>query len=234
MGKKINVPKILIAEDEEELRELYTLRLEYESFNVVFASNGEEALDKVEKEKPDLVLLDIMMPKKNGLEVFERIKNNLQDKVDIFLYLRIGQEKILEDFKNSKRALIFGSKNIFKPTDLKVDYLVFMSLPFEAPFHPITVARGKKLKDSFTEYLLLRAQIKFKEIIENFKKISEREAKLPERKTKLPEKRTVFVLDSRIASKEYGLSFIESLKEADISYRKTEDFLKSNSSSKEF
>ena len=98
MGKKINVPKILIAEDEEELRELYTLRLEYESFNVVFAADGEEALEKVEKERPDLVLLDIMMPKKSGLEVLKELKNNPStQKTPVIMLTVLPQEKTKDE-----------------------------------------------------------------------------------------------------------------------------------------
>lgn len=68
--------KILFADDEESLRELYKLRLAPESFDVIFAVDGEDALEKIYKEKPDLILLDIMMPKKNGLEVLEQIKKD--------------------------------------------------------------------------------------------------------------------------------------------------------------
>jgi len=67
-------PKILIAEDEEGLRELYKLRFELESFNVIFAKDGEETLKKIKEEKPDLVLLDIMkaVPIKKFLWLFFR------------------------------------------------------------------------------------------------------------------------------------------------------------------
>lgn len=69
--------KILFADDEKALRELYKTRLEMEPFDVIFAEDGEEALEKIRKEKPDLILLDIMMPKKDGLAVLEEIKKDL-------------------------------------------------------------------------------------------------------------------------------------------------------------
>ncbi len=73
---KEQTKKILFADDEESLRELYKIRFESESFKVIFAKDGEEALEKIYKEKPNLILLDIMMPKKNGLEVLEQIKKD--------------------------------------------------------------------------------------------------------------------------------------------------------------
>lgn len=60
---------ILIAEDEINIRNLLSYLLTNEGYNVIQASNGEEALKKAFEEKPDLLLLDIMMPKKNGYEV---------------------------------------------------------------------------------------------------------------------------------------------------------------------
>lgn len=61
--------KILIAEDEVNIRNLLSYLLTNEGYNVILASDGEEALKKTFFEKPDLLLLDIMMPKRNGYEV---------------------------------------------------------------------------------------------------------------------------------------------------------------------
>jgi len=67
---------ILIAEDDLTLRDMYQARLEAGGFRVLLAANGEEALKILEQEKPDVVLLDIMMPKLNGLDVLEKMKKN--------------------------------------------------------------------------------------------------------------------------------------------------------------
>lgn len=75
-NSKLNTPKILIAEDEEDLLELYKLRFECESFKVVVAQDGEEVIEKTKIEKPDLLLLDIMMPKKTGLEALKEIRKD--------------------------------------------------------------------------------------------------------------------------------------------------------------
>lgn len=88
-------PTILIAEDEQELRDLYALRLECESFKVVFASNGEEALEKTLKEKPDLILLDIMMPKKSGMEVLKELKSKPEtSKIPVIMLTVLPHEEV--------------------------------------------------------------------------------------------------------------------------------------------
>lgn len=66
--------KILIVEDEKNISDIIKFNLEKESFEVVCAYDGVEGLEKFEQEKPDLVLLDIMMPRKDGLEVCREIR----------------------------------------------------------------------------------------------------------------------------------------------------------------
>jgi len=68
--------RILIADDDITLRDMYKLRLEADNFEVLIAADGEEALGIIRKEKPDLILLDIMMPKINGLDVLAEIKKD--------------------------------------------------------------------------------------------------------------------------------------------------------------
>jgi DNA-binding response OmpR family regulator len=66
--------KIMIAEDNPSLAEIYKVRLEAIGYLCFTAGNGEEALSLVEQQKPDLVLLDLMMPKIAGDEVLKRIR----------------------------------------------------------------------------------------------------------------------------------------------------------------
>jgi len=69
-------PRILIVEDDGALRELYKTVFEIESFEVIFAVDGEEAVERAKSEVPDFILLDIMLPKKSGLEVLQELKED--------------------------------------------------------------------------------------------------------------------------------------------------------------
>ena len=68
--------KILIVDDHPVLRESMVITLKPEGYQLITAKNGQEALDIVDKDTPDLVLLDVMMPEISGLDVCKKIKNN--------------------------------------------------------------------------------------------------------------------------------------------------------------
>lgn len=92
----MNPMKILIVDDEPHLRTLIqqTLEeLEDEGVELLTAANGEEALDTIREEKPNLVFLDVMMPKKNGFDVCNAVKNelNMRDTYIVLLTAK-GQE----------------------------------------------------------------------------------------------------------------------------------------------
>lgn len=68
--------KVLVVDDEEHILMILKDSLEFSGFKVITAVNGEEALEKVEQDRPDLVVLDIGMPKLDGWEVCRRLKAN--------------------------------------------------------------------------------------------------------------------------------------------------------------
>lgn len=68
--------KILIADDEEACRELIQMALEPKGYKVIEARDGEEALRQIAAEKPDLVLLDIHLPKRDGISVLKEVRKN--------------------------------------------------------------------------------------------------------------------------------------------------------------
>jgi DNA-binding response OmpR family regulator len=72
LGRRAPLARILLVEDEIELLDAITEHLKGEGYAVIEAVRGEEALRKVQSERPDLVLLDIMLPGINGLEVLRR------------------------------------------------------------------------------------------------------------------------------------------------------------------
>ncbi|OJF97168.1 response regulator YycF [Alkalibacterium sp. 20] len=66
--------KILVVDDEKPISDIVKFNLEKEGFEVVTAFDGEEALQKVEEENPDLIILDLMLPKMDGLEVCREVR----------------------------------------------------------------------------------------------------------------------------------------------------------------
>ena len=92
--------KILISDDERDLVLMLKLRLEIEGFKVIEAYDGEDAVLQVHNEKPDLILLDVMMPKINGFEVCRQIKEK-NKQIPIIMFTAKGQEK---DKEMGKRA----------------------------------------------------------------------------------------------------------------------------------
>lgn len=109
MAKK----RILVVDDELDFLEMIKLRLEANNYEVVVASDGKEAMDKVRRFKPDAVLLDIMMPELDGLNVLRQIRAK-DKKIPIFIITAFSNE---ERFKLAKKLNASGF--IVKTGDLK-------------------------------------------------------------------------------------------------------------------
>ena len=108
--------KIVIADDEAHIRQLLeqTLEdLEDEGVEIFTASNGAEALDLIKEEKPDLVFLDVMMPKMSGFEVCHAVKRELKlEGIYIVMLTAKGQE-----FDKQKGAEMGADIYMTKPFD---------------------------------------------------------------------------------------------------------------------
>ena len=87
--------KILIADDQKEIRELIEVSLRKKNFQIFQAKNGKEAVDRTKKEKPDLVIMDIMMPGEiDGLDATRAIKSDPQTQdVKIIILTVKGQDE---------------------------------------------------------------------------------------------------------------------------------------------
>jgi CheY-like chemotaxis protein len=72
--RTIAKPSILIVEDDELIRRMYQQIFTFRGYSVKLATNGEEGLEKVAVDQPAIILLDIMMPKLNGIEMLKRLK----------------------------------------------------------------------------------------------------------------------------------------------------------------
>lgn len=93
MGKK----NVLIVEDDNFVAEVYSTKLLEMGHEVRIAQNGEEGLLLVEKEKPDLILLDIIMPVMGGIEMLEKLKGKEEWKnIPIILLTNVGEKESIQ------------------------------------------------------------------------------------------------------------------------------------------
>ncbi len=110
--------KVLIAEDDKFLVSAYRLKLEKEGVEVEIALDGEEALEKLKSFKPDVMLLDLMMPKVDGFEVLERLKKEGGIQIPIIVASNLGQAEDVE------RAKKLGAVDYVVKSDIALDDLI--------------------------------------------------------------------------------------------------------------
>lgn len=110
--------KILIIEDEQYLIDMYTMKFESEGYEVVSATNGLEGIELAKKESPDLVLLDLIMPKKDGFQVLEELRADEKTKdLIIYIFSNLGQGNEVEQ-GIAKGANGYFVKSNLTPTQL--------------------------------------------------------------------------------------------------------------------
>lgn len=109
--------KVLIIEDDEQISRVYGIKLKLEGIEAVSAMDGEEGLKKISLEKPDLVLLDLMLPKKDGFWVLEEAKKNGIN-IPIFVLSNLGQEQ------DRERALSAGAKGYLIKADTSIKEVI--------------------------------------------------------------------------------------------------------------
>jgi two-component system response regulator AtoC len=105
--------KVLVVDDEPEAVELLVEFLSSKGYEILTATSGEEALRRVREDRPHLVLLDIRMPKMNGIEVLKRIRE-IDPEMGIIMVTAVNEEDV------GRQALELGAFDyIVKPLDLK-------------------------------------------------------------------------------------------------------------------
>ncbi|MCD4785689.1 MAG: response regulator [Candidatus Eremiobacteraeota bacterium] len=109
--------KILVIDDEYHIRKIIRLNLEMDDFDVMTAGDGKEALEMISREKPDLVIADILMPEINGLEFFLTLKEK-ESTSDIPVIIITGKV----EYEDIKFARLMGVDDYitkpFNPKDL--------------------------------------------------------------------------------------------------------------------
>jgi DNA-binding response OmpR family regulator len=107
---------ILIVEDDLVLSKMYAQKLSSEGFNVISAADGKEALNKFKKEKIDLVITDIMLPRMSGTEFLEQIRSTPKGKnVPVFVWTNLALEE------EKRQALSLGANKYLVKESLTLD-----------------------------------------------------------------------------------------------------------------
>lgn len=170
MGKE----KILVVDDEKDIIELLQYNLEKEGYRISYAYSGEKCLENVKIELPDLILLDLMLPEIDGLDVCKFLKNNPQtshipiimltakgEETDIVLGLELGADDyITKPFK--VRELLARVKTVLRrkkfnipPLSKEKDIIKFKDLVIDSTKHQVTL-KNIPLDLTSTEFNLLK------------------------------------------------------------------------------
>lgn len=123
-----NKKKILLIEDELFINDLYSRSIAQDGFTILSAIDGMDGLEKA-KLKPDLILLDIMLPKLNGLEVLARLKQDPTLKsIPVILLTNLGQEDVVtKAFKLGAQGYLMKMRVL--PTDIVREIHKFLADP---------------------------------------------------------------------------------------------------------
>jgi CheY-like chemotaxis protein len=113
-----NMPKILIVEDDTLVSRLYQKVFKFENYDVDFAMDGEQGLEKAKTNKPTLILLDVMMPKMNGLQLLEKLKSEESTKsIPVVMLTNLaGQQDAEEALKRG--AVKYIMKSEYQPKQI--------------------------------------------------------------------------------------------------------------------
>lgn len=115
-------PKIFIVEDNADIRQIYQLRFEVAGFKVVSSENGLDFITRIAEEKPDAVLLDLMLPEMDGFTVLQTLKNNFETS-GIKDTKIIAWSNLSED-SDIQKALSMGANFYLRKSDYEGDDLV--------------------------------------------------------------------------------------------------------------
>ena len=176
---------ILVVDDDKDIRELVAIYLKAENFNVSLAENGLEALDIIEKNKFDLVVLDVMMPKMDGLETLIEIRKKYvmpvifltakNEEIDMIKGLTLGADDyIAKPFSSMellarikaqlRRFTVFSNseQSIINIGDLSID----------TNKHMVTVS-GREISLTPTEYKILELMCRNRNVVFTMEQIYE-------------------------------------------------------------
>jgi len=115
MSKK----NILIVEDDQFFRELLTKKLSSEGFTMLEAANGESGVEMIKEKKPDLILLDLLLPGIDGFEVLSKVKaDSNTSNIPVIILSNLGQQEDIE------RGLKLGAADYLIKSQFDIDSIV--------------------------------------------------------------------------------------------------------------
>lgn len=114
-----NRKKVLIIEDDDHISKIYGIKLSKENVDTIVARDGQEGINMIASEKPDLVLLDLMIPIKDGFTVLEEVKKTPFGKnLPILVLSNLGQESDIE------KATSLGATDYFIKVNLSIQEVI--------------------------------------------------------------------------------------------------------------
>lgn len=112
-------PYILVAEDDKFYANIYRSKFTKEGFDVLVVQNGDEVLREIKLKKPDILLLDLIMPVKDGFEVLEALqKDEDMRKIKVIVLSNLSQEE------DTQRALKLGAKDYFVKANISIQEVI--------------------------------------------------------------------------------------------------------------
>jgi two-component system, OmpR family, response regulator len=164
-------PTILLVDDEDSVRKVLAFPLERDGFTVVQAADGEEALERFAAGPVDLVVLDIMLPRLDGLEVCKRLRATSSvpiimltardDELDKVIGLELGADDYItkpfsiREFRSRVRALLRRARAVQTPADAVEERIEHGELVIDVPRRTVEV-RGEPVQLTYVEFELLR------------------------------------------------------------------------------
>jgi twitching motility two-component system response regulator PilH len=112
-GRHMSQKKVLVVDDDPDVRLFNTTVVEENGYIPIEATNGEEGLKKLKEEKPDLVILDVLMPRQSGIRLYRELKTDRAFKdVNVIMLSGIAQKTFL---RSQKALTEFGGESVPEP-----------------------------------------------------------------------------------------------------------------------
>lgn len=209
--------KILYVEDEPFLGRIVKESLESREFQVTMIADGDEAVDAFQKEQPDICILDIMLPAKDGYTIAKEIRQVAPAIPIIFVTAKTQTEDLLKGFE------VGGNDYIRKPFSME-ELIVRIHNLLQITQHQKNSNSSDSISIGSYQFVPLRYELRYKDVV---KKLSHRESTLLQT---LVENKNATILRKDILMKLWGDDSFFNSRNLDVYITKLRDYLKEDSS----